>query len=123
MLSKTGAQVDHAIEFSIDDSLLVKRILGRLVHPSSGRTYHEEFHPPLKKMTDDVTGEPLARRSDDNQDTLKKRLATYHASTTPVISYYKKRGVYARVNAELPAASVWAQLVGIFSTSGHLCNV
>ena len=44
-------------------------------------------------MTDDVTGEPLIQRSDDNADTLRKRLATYHSQTDPVADYYKKKGV------------------------------
>lgn len=45
----------HAVlEFDIADSLLVRRITGRLIHPPSGRTYHEEFHPPRVPMTDDV---------------------------------------------------------------------
>lgn len=49
---KTG--LDAVIEFGIDDSLLVRRITGRLIHTPSGRSYHEEFHPPRKSMTDDV---------------------------------------------------------------------
>lgn len=55
MLEKRKTSLDAVIEFGIDDSLLVRRITGRLVHPASGRSYHEEFHPPRKPMTDDVT--------------------------------------------------------------------
>lgn len=54
MLEKRKTSLDAVIEFGIDDSLLVRRITGRLVHPASGRSYHEEFHPPRKPMTDDV---------------------------------------------------------------------
>lgn len=54
MLDIQKSKLDHAVEFHIDDSLLVRRITGRLVHPASGRSYHEEFHPPKKEMTDDV---------------------------------------------------------------------
>ena len=120
MLSKRNQSLDHAVEFAIDDSLLVRRITGRLVHPASGRSYHEEFHPPRKSMTDDETGEPLIRRADDNAETLKKRLESYHNQTTPVLDYYKKRGVWSRVNAELDQRVVWYQLLGIFSRTGHL---
>jgi adenylate kinase len=67
-----------------------------------------------------VTGEPLIRRADDNPETLKKRLASYHTQTTPVIDYYKKKGIWARANAELSPDIVWYQLLGIFSRSGHL---
>jgi adenylate kinase len=54
MLAKTKQKLDHVVEFAIDDALLVRRITGRLIHPSSGRSYHEEFNPPKKSMTDDV---------------------------------------------------------------------
>lgn len=80
------------LELQIADALLVSRITGRLVHPASGRTYHITNHPPRVPMRDDVTGEPLIQRSDDNAETLKKRLKSYHDMTTPVVEYYKKRG-------------------------------
>src|SRR5271167_1392225 len=80
------------LELSIPDSLLVSRITGRLVHPASGRTYHRINHPPKVPMKDDVTGEPLIQRSDDNAETLKKRLKSYHNMTSPVVDYYKRRG-------------------------------
>lgn len=55
LLEKRKTGLDAVIEFGIDDSLLVKRITGRLIHTASGRSYHEEFHPPKKTMTDDVS--------------------------------------------------------------------
>lgn len=78
MLDKRKSPLDAVVELSIDDDLLVRRITGRLFHIPSGRSYHEEFNPPKKPMTDDVTGEPLTRRSDDNEGVLKKRLGVYH---------------------------------------------
>nr|CAD7572640.1 unnamed protein product [Timema californicum] len=88
LLEKRNESLDAVIEFSIDDAYLVRRITGRLTHPSSGRSYNEEFHPPKVPMKDDVTGEPLIRRSDDNVDALKKRLETYHKITKPLSDYY-----------------------------------
>lgn len=55
MLEKRKTGLDAVIEFGIDDNLLVRRITGRLIHTASGRSYHEEFHPPKKSMTDDVS--------------------------------------------------------------------
>lgn len=55
LLEKRKTGLDAVIEFGIDDSLLVRRITGRLIHPASGRSYHDEFHPPKKSMTDDVS--------------------------------------------------------------------
>ena len=54
LLSERKKKLDSVIEFGIDDSLLVRRICGRMIHPASGRSYHEEFHPPKEQMIDDV---------------------------------------------------------------------
>lgn len=132
---KTG--LDAVIEFSIDDKLLVRRITGRLIHTASGRSYHDEFHPPRKAMTDDVnifcrqihfkwkcqtifiifaqiTGEPLIRRSDDNVDALKKRLESYHKQTYPLAKYYAAKGLHYKVDAAKSANEVFANIDSIF---------
>jgi adenylate kinase len=113
MMSKNGQNLNHAVEFNIDDSLLVRRICGRLVHPPSGRTYHEEFQPPKVNGKDDLTGEPLIRRSDDNEATLRKRLDTYHQQTAPVIDYYRQKGIWSRLDAAKPPDAVWRDLLSV----------
>lgn len=110
MLALDNQKVDRALEFKIDDSLLIRRITGRLVHPASGRTYHVEFSPPKKPNTDDVTGEPLIQRSDDNEATLKRRLEAYHKNTTPVLNYYKKKNILSVIDASKSFSAVWAQV-------------
>ncbi|KAF2168023.1 hypothetical protein M409DRAFT_36465 [Zasmidium cellare ATCC 36951] len=117
MLDAKRQQLKHAIELQIDDSLLVARITGRLVHPASGRSYHKVFNPPKKAMTDDVTGEPLIQRSDDNEEALKKRLGTYHAQTAPVTDYYRKTGIWRKVDASKEPGDVWKSLLTIFNES------
>lgn len=114
MLSNRQQKLQHAVELQIDDALLVARITGRLVHPASGRSYHKIFNPPKDDMKDDVTGEPLIQRSDDNADTLQKRLGTYHAQTTPVVSYYKKTGIWRGIDASQEPGQVWKSLLGVF---------
>lgn len=114
LLEKRNTSLDAVIEFNIDDNLLVRRITGRLIHPESGRSYHEEFHPPKKPMTDDVTGEPLVRRSDDNVKALKKRLETYHSQTKPLVDYYQIRGIHRRIDAAKSSAEVFSSIDKIF---------
>lgn len=114
MLEKRDTSLDAVVEFGIEDSLLLRRITGRLIHPGSGRSYHEEFRPPRKSMTDDVTGEPLIRRSDDNVDALKKRLQAYHTQTRPLVDYYQIRGIHHRIDASKPAADVFSTIDKIF---------
>lgn len=114
MLQARNQKLQHAVELQIDDALLVARITGRLVHPASGRSYHTTFNPPKKAMTDDVTGEPLIQRSDDNADALKKRLATYHSQTAPVVDYYRKTGIWKPIDASQEPGTVWKSLLNIF---------
>jgi len=128
MLTDKQQKLKHAIELQIDDGLLVSRITGRLIHPASGRTYHKIFNPPKETMKDDVTGEPLIQRSDDNAETLKKRLATYHQQTSPVVAYYQKTGIWKAVDASQEPGQVWKSLLNIFgedkpsSTTGSLLH-
>lgn len=128
MLHEKTQKLQHAVELQIDDSLLVSRITGRLIHPASGRSYHKIFNPPKESMKDDVTGEPLIQRSDDNAETLKKRLSTYHEQTSPVVSYYKKTGIWKPVDASQEPGQVWKSLLGVFgedkpsSTAGSLLS-
>ncbi|RAH64793.1 adenylate kinase ADK1 [Aspergillus aculeatinus CBS 121060] len=114
MLAERQQKLQHAVELQIDDALLVARITGRLVHPASGRSYHNIFNPPKEEMKDDITGEPLIQRSDDNADTLKKRLGTYHAQTAPVVDYYKKTGIWRGIDASQEPGQVWKSLLGVF---------
>ncbi|KAK8171040.1 adenylate kinase [Phyllosticta citrichinensis] len=114
MLDQKKQKLMHAVELQIPDELLVSRITGRLIHPASGRSYHKIFNPPKELMKDDVTGEPLVQRSDDNEDALKKRLVTYHAQTYPVVSYYQKTGIWRPIDASQEPGQVWQQLLKVF---------
>jgi adenylate kinase len=114
MLQERNQRLQHAVELQIDDSLLVARVTGRLVHPASGRSYHTTFNPPKKHMTDDITGEPLIQRSDDNAEALKKRLVTYHAQTAPVVGYYQRTGIWRGVDASQEPGQVWKSICRIF---------
>jgi len=127
MLAASNQKLQHAVELQIDDALLVARITGRLIHPASGRSYHKIFNPPNQAMKDDITGEPLVQRSDDNADALKKRLVTYHDQTTPVAGYYKNTGIWKGIDATQEPGQVWKSLLGVFEkdkpkTSGSLLS-
>ena len=115
MLAIRKQKLQRAVELQIDDALLVARITGRLIHPASGRSYHKIFNPPKNDMKDDVTGEPLVQRSDDNADALKKRLVTYHAQTAPVVNYYQKTGIWRGIDASQEPGQVWKSILGVLN--------
>lgn len=89
-LRDAGIDIDFIIEIEVSDGEILRRMSGRRVHPRSGRTYHIEFNPPRVPGKDDVTGEPLVQRPDDNEETVKQRIAVYHALTKPLIAFYMK---------------------------------
>ena len=90
VLRESGIDVDFVIEIEVGDVEILRRMSGRRVHPASGRTYHIEFNPPRVAGKDDLTGEPLVQRPDDNEETVKRRIASYHEITKPLINYYLK---------------------------------
>ncbi|CAM9510504.1 unnamed protein product, partial [Discosporangium mesarthrocarpum] len=99
LLASKGTAIDAVINLQIDDDLLVKRIVGRWTHPESGRSYNTYFNPPKVPGKDDVTGEPLTRRSDDTAEKLKSRLEAFHKQTKPVIDHYKWKGKTTTIDA------------------------
>lgn len=88
-LRTAGVALDYMLEIDVPDAVIIERLSGRRVHPASGRTYHVKYNPPRVPDRDDVTGEPLIQREDDREETVRKRLAVYHAQTEPLIAYYK----------------------------------
>ncbi len=83
-----GVALDYVLEIEVADSEIVERMGGRRVHLASGRTYHVKFNPPKVEGKDDVTGEDLIQRDDDQEETVIKRLHVYHSQTQPLIEYY-----------------------------------
>ncbi len=81
-------EIDHVVEIAVDDSEIIKRMAGRRVHPASGRTYHIEFNKPKQEGVDDLTGDPLIQRDDDQEETVNKRLQVYHQQTKPLVGFY-----------------------------------
>jgi adenylate kinase len=87
-MKEAGVAIDYVLEIDVPDDAIIERMGGRRVHLASGRTYHVRYNPPKVADRDDVTDEPLIQRDDDREETVKKRLAVYHAQTEPLIAYY-----------------------------------
>jgi adenylate kinase len=89
-MKAAAVPIEHVVEVYVSDATIVERMSGRRVHIASGRTYHVKFNPPRKDMVDDVTGEPLVLRKDDEEATVRNRLDVYHRQTEPLVEYYSK---------------------------------
>jgi adenylate kinase len=80
--------IDYVLEIDVADSEIIERMSGRRVHPASGRTYHVRFNPPRVAGKDDLSGEDLIQRDDDQEETVRRRLEVYHSQTKPLLAYY-----------------------------------
>ena len=87
-MKAAGVKLDYVLEIDVPFEAIIDRMSGRRSHPASGRTYHVKFNPPKVEGVDDVTGEPLVQRADDQEETVKKRLDVYSAQTRPLVDYY-----------------------------------
>ncbi|GAA5007650.1 adenylate kinase [Acinetobacter puyangensis] len=119
-LEKEGIKIDHVIEIEVPDEEIVKRLSGRRQHPASGRIYHTIYNPPKVEGKDDETGEDLVQRPDDLEETIRKRLASYHSETEQLVGYYQGRThatdnapTYDKVNGLDAIDNVQAKLFSI----------
>ncbi|MEM7357475.1 MAG: adenylate kinase [Pseudomonadota bacterium] len=98
-MKENGIDIDYVVEIRVDDAEIIKRMSGRRAHLASGRTYHVEYNPPKVEGIDDVTGEPLVQREDDQEETVKHRLDVYHQQTEPLVKYYQEYANSAEAGA------------------------
>lgn len=98
LLAKIGSSLDLVISVEVPDTEIIRRVADRWVHLPSGRTYSLSFNPPLQPGLDDVTGEPLVKRMDDQTSILEGRLAFYHKSKEAILSHYEQSGRLIRLS-------------------------
>ena len=89
-MKAAGVKIDLVLEIDVPDEAIIERMSGRRVHVASGRTYHLKHNPPRVAGKDDATGDELIQRVDDEEATVRNRLAVYKAQTRPLIEYYSK---------------------------------
>src|SRR5690348_1898491 len=114
LLGERGRQLDHVIELAVDEDELVKRITGRFTCARCGTGYHDSFRPTKVAGVCDVCGSTeFKRRPDDNEQTVRTRMAEYRAKTQPILPYYEAKGLVRRVDGMLSVDDVAAQIDAI----------
>ena len=99
ILGSHGRKLDRVIELDVDEDALVARIVGRFSCATCGANYHDTFHRPKVEGTCDVCGShDFKRRPDDNEETVRTRMAEYRAKTAPIIPIYEARGLVTRID-------------------------
>ena len=87
-MKDAGVPLDYVLEIDVPFASIIERMSGRRVHFASGRTYHLRYNPPQVAGKDNLTGEELIQRDDDQEETVRKRLEVYNAQTRPLVEYY-----------------------------------
>ena len=99
ILSDRGRTLDHVIELVVDEDALVDRITGRFSCAKCGEGYHDRYKLPKVEGTCDVCGShEFKRRPDDNEETVRTRMAEYRAKTAPILPIYEARGIVSKVD-------------------------
>ena len=114
ILASHGRSLDYVIELGVDEDALVDRITGRFTCARCGEGYHDRYKLPEKEGTCDKCGShEFKRRPDDNEDTVRTRMAEYRAKTAPILPYYEERGLVRRVDGMAPIEDVTAAIDAI----------
>ena len=99
-LQSTGIKIDFIIYLNLDDQIIIDRLAGRRYHLASGRVYHVKYSPPKQPNIDDITGEQLVIRKDDQEEIIRQRLSVYHQTTKPLIKWYEAAEQEKFINIE-----------------------
>ncbi|MEO5331812.1 MAG: adenylate kinase [Magnetococcus sp. YQC-5] len=113
MLSERQLKIDYVIDITADDDALVARITGRRTCGQCGEGYHIQFKKPAKEELCDLCGGALVTRADDTEETVRNRLAVYHAQTAPVLDFYRNRGAIETVDGMQEMNVVFSNLCAI----------
>ena len=114
LLAERGRGLDHVIELAVDEDALVTRITGRFSCARCGTGYHDTFKQPQVPGVCDACGSTeFKRRPDDNEQTVRTRMAEYRAKTEPILPYYEQRGLVRRVDGMASVDEVAEQIAAV----------
>ncbi|QCI94443.1 adenylate kinase [Novosphingobium sp. EMRT-2] len=114
ILASRGRALDHVIELEVNEDALVERITGRYTCATCGKGYHDTFEQPKVAGTcDKCGGHEFKRRPDDNEETVRTRMAEYRAKTAPILPIYEARGIVSRVDGMAEMDAVTAAIEAI----------
>ncbi|BBC72514.1 adenylate kinase [Altererythrobacter sp. B11] len=116
ILAGHGRKLDHVIELEVDEDALVDRITGRFTCANCGEGYHDRYKlPAVEGVCDRCGSTEFKRRPDDNEETVRTRMAEYRAKTAPILPIYEARGIVSRVDGMAPIGEVTAAIEGILA--------
>ena len=116
LLAARGRKLDHVIELDVDEDALVERITGRFTSGTCGKGYHDRFERPAVDGTcDRCGGHEFKRRPDDNEATVRTRMAEYRAKTAPILPIYEARGIVSHLDGMAAMDAVTAAIEAVIA--------
>ena len=116
ILADLGKQLTAVINIHVPKEDLIERAVGRRVCRKCGATYHVKFRPSKVSGVCDSCGGELYQRADDTAETMQNRLGVYESSTSPLIDYYKRAGLYTEIDGRQAISKVTEDLVNVLSS-------
>ena len=117
LLGERGRRLAYVIELMVDEESLVERIIGRFTCATCGASYHDTYKLPRTPGTCDVCGgHAFKRRPDDNEQTVRTRMAEYRAKTAPILPFYEEKGLVRRVDGMASVEEVAASIDAILDS-------
>jgi adenylate kinase len=116
-LKDLGKELDAVVSLNVDADALVERLTGRRICKGCGKGYHLKFDPPAKEGQCDLCGAELYQRDDDQEETIRKRLTVYQEQTSPLIDYYRKRGLLVSIDGMRDIGEVQAEIAAALRTA------
>ena len=117
LLGERNRKLDHVIELVVDEEALVERITGRFSCATCGAGYHDRFKlPKVEGSCDACGGHAFKRRPDDNEQTVRTRMAEYRAKTAPILPFYEEKGLVRRVDGMASVEEVAAAIDAILDS-------
>jgi adenylate kinase len=122
-LTQMGSRIDHVVSINVDEDALVTRLTGRRTCKSAdcGQMYHVNFNPSKKAGVCDKCGAELYQRDDDNETTVRSRLATYNQATKPLIDYYAAKGLLRSIPGVGSIEDIFTSIVRLVAPGGCAC--
>lgn len=116
LLAESEKELIGVLYFSVPDEVLVERLSGRRICPVCGRSYHVKFYPPEQPGVCDVDGAELYQREDDRPETVRQRLNVYREQTSPLVDYYRTRGLLIEIDGDQPINHVTEDILSAINS-------
>lgn len=116
ILSDLGTELDAVINIEVDKDVLMKRLTGRWICRTCGKTYHEIYNPPKVPGKCDLDGGELYQRDDDKKETVEKRLNVNMKQTKPLLDFYSEKGKLHNINGEQDIKDVFVDVEKILAS-------